>query len=134
MSTKVRGSNTQKRKILSAAEILAADDLITETVQCDEWGGDVLIKSMTGTERDAFEVAMTKKDEKGNIVAGTLDNVRAGLVAATAVDAEGVQLFTIDQVEALGKKSALALDRCFDVASRLNRMYSAAVAEEKGNS
>ena len=134
MEKQKKGSNTPKRKILSAAEILAADDLVTETVQCDEWGGDVLIKSMTGTERDAFELAMTDRDEKGKVTPGSMDNVRAGLVAATAVDEAGKQMFTAEQVKALGNKSALALDRCFEVASRLNHMYSAAVADAKGNS
>jgi hypothetical protein len=38
---------------LSADAILAADDIVTEAVDCPEWGGKVLVKAMTGAERDS---------------------------------------------------------------------------------
>jgi len=122
-------------KLLGAADILGADDIKTERVSCPEWGGDVLIKTMTGAERDAFELSLSK-DKKGKGKAeNDLSNIRARYVAATAVDAKGVLLFTQEQVEELGKKNAKALDRCFDVARELNGMLKETEVEEaKGNS
>ena len=40
--------------ILSKDAILAADDLPRETVHVPEWGGDVYVRTMSGTDRDAF--------------------------------------------------------------------------------
>lgn len=99
--------------ILSKDAILAADDLPRETVHVPEWGGDVFVRTMTGTDRDAFEAGLIGKD-------GRLENVRARLVALTLCDAAGERVFDDTQIAALGRKSARALDRVFSVAQRLN--------------
>ena len=44
--------------ILSKDAILAADDLPRETVHVPEWGGDVYVRTMSGTDRDAFETSL----------------------------------------------------------------------------
>ncbi|TXH06679.1 MAG: hypothetical protein E6R09_01095 [Rhodocyclaceae bacterium] len=99
--------------ILSKEAILAADDLPREQVTVPEWGGDVLVRTMTGTDRDAFEAGLIGKD-------GRMENVRARLVSLTLCDHSGALLFSDSEVSALGKKSARALDRVFNVAQRLN--------------
>jgi hypothetical protein len=99
--------------ILSKDAILAADDLPRETVNVPEWGGEVLVRTMSGTDRDAFEASLIEKD-------GRMENVRARLVALTLCDAQGDRLFDDSQIVALGRKSARALDRVFSVAQRLN--------------
>ena len=40
---------------LSRKDILEVNDLTTRVVPIPEWKGDVIIKMMTGTERDQFE-------------------------------------------------------------------------------
>ena len=99
--------------ILSKDAILAADDLPRETVNVPEWGGEVLVRTMSGTDRDAFEASLLEKD-------GRMENVRARLVALTLCDAQGDRLFDDSEIAALGRKSARALDRVFSVAQRLN--------------
>ena len=99
--------------ILSKDAILAADDLPRETVNVPEWGGEVLVRTMSGTDRDAFEASLIEKD-------GRMENVRARLVALTLCDAQGDRLFDDSQIVARGRKSARALDRVFSVAQRLN--------------
>lgn len=99
--------------ILSKDAILAADDLPRETVNVPEWGGEVLVRTMSGTDRDAFEASLLEKD-------GRMENVRARLVALTLCDAQGDRLFNDSEIAALGRKSARALDRVFSVAQRLN--------------
>ena len=41
--------------MLTQEQIRAASDLKTEEVYVPEWGGSVLMRGMTGTERDAWE-------------------------------------------------------------------------------
>lgn len=113
--------------LLSRSQILDANDRQHEDVSCPEWGGDVRIRSLNGTERDAFEEATVQqrgKDQKLN-----LKNVRARLVVACAVDAEDRQLFSLDDIRALGRKNAKALDRCFEVAQKLCGMSDEDVQE-----
>jgi len=105
--------------MLTREKILSADDLITELVNVPEWGGELYISTLSGAGRDAYEASIIRVDS-GNNVTQDFNNMRAKLVARTAVDEEGNRLFSDDDVLDLGKKSAAALDRCFSVASRLN--------------
>ena len=60
-------------------------------------------------------------------------NIRAKLVARCMVDDVGDRIFADSDVEALGKKSAQALDRLFGVAMRLSALQSGqveAIAQE----
>ncbi len=104
--------------ILTAQQILAADDLEIEQVAVPEWGGEVLVKALTGTERDRFEQDSVKG--KGSDARINLVNMRARLVALSVVGEDGRRIFTSGDVEALGRKSASALQRVFDVAQRLS--------------
>lgn len=122
-------TNTPARKILSAADILGANDKKVVYVDCPEWGGEVGIKAMSGTERDTFEQSMYKRE--GKKIEAVTDNIRARLVCMTAVDGNGDRLFTDAQLKELGEKSAAALDRCFDAAKDLNGMFDGDVEEAK---
>lgn len=108
---------------LSKAKILAADDNKLETVPVPEWGGDVCIKVLTGTDRDAFEEAYS--DQK-------MKNFRSRFLVLTLCDDKGARLFTEKEVDDLGKKSAVVLARLFDKAWSLNAFRSEDV-QELGN-
>ena len=95
--------------------ILEADDLVRETVDVPEWGGQVIVRTMTGTERDTFELNVTEQRR-----AKRQPNLRALLAALTIVDENGGRVFSEDDAVRLGLKSAGALDRVFAVAARLN--------------
>jgi len=104
--------------LLKRDEILAAMDLPTEDVEVPEWGGTVRVRSLTGAERDTFEASVVEM--RGKRVETHTDNIRAKLVAAACIGEDGKRLFTEADVEALGGKSASALDRVFGVAQRLS--------------
>lgn len=105
--------------LLSADEILAADDRVYEIVPVPEWNGEVRLRSLTGKERDSFEASLS--EQKGNKVKRNVENFRARLVSLCAVDDEGKQLFTNrQQVELLGNKSVAALQRVFDKCNEMN--------------
>ena len=101
--------------MLTRDSILQADDLPKESVEVPEWGGQVWVRTLSGTERDAFEQSMVMKKNKPN-----MDNVRARFAVLTICDEAGERLFQAADADELGKKSAAALDRIFAVAQRLN--------------
>lgn len=113
--------------LLSRDQILGAKDLITEDVDVPEWGGMVRVKGLSGAERDRFEASIIGENTKNK--RRNLANLRARMVSLTVVDAEGKTLFRPNDVEALGAKSAAALDRVFDVAMRLAGMRDEDVDE-----
>jgi len=104
-------------KILSKDEILAVDDLKQEVVDVPEWGGAVIVRTMSGIERDEFEASMINAETRER----SLENFRARLCAMTMVNRNGKRLFpNPEDVKKLGRKSSRALDRIMKVAQRLN--------------
>lgn len=97
--------------MLTKEQILSSQDRPTKEVEVSEWGGTVLVASMSGADRDRFELSM-RDDE--------MQNIRARLVALTVVDENGDRVFSDKDVAALGKKSAAALSKVFLVSQELN--------------
>lgn len=105
---------------LSKAQILESDDRKYDTVSCPEWGGEVRLRSISGTQRDAYEqsvISANGTDRKMN-----LRNARAKLIVLCAVDEAGSLLFTSDDLNALGRKNAAPIDRLFDASRKLAGM------------
>lgn len=118
-----RGENV----LLTKRQILEVQDLPTEDVNVPEWGGVVRVQGMSGSERDAFEMSvMTGKGKDRDL---NLKNFRAKLVSRCIVDEQGNRVFGEADIAALGGKSALALQRLFDVAQKLSGLSPADVDE-----
>lgn len=115
---------------LSRDAILAAHDLRMEEVAVPEWSGSVWIRSLSGIERDDFEADYLRRKGYGE----ELQNFRARLVMLCACDESGNRLFTADDLEPLGKKSAAALDRLFAAAQQLNGIGGRDMEELQKNS
>lgn len=122
--------------ILSRDQIQRAEDQQTRTVPVPEWGGDVLVRGMSGKERDAFEDATLQQRGKGRNMTreANMRNFRARLVVETVVDEAGRRLFNKSDLEWLGDKSAAALQRVFNAATELSGMRDEDVDELMGNS
>jgi len=116
-------------KLLNKAAILGVEDLKHEDVPVPAWGGAIRVRTMTGAERDEFRAAAAAGE--GGVPMGKFSAI---LLAATAVDESGARMFTLDDVEALGEKSAEALDTVVAVAMRLNGLGGAAVSDAGKNS
>ena len=118
-------------KRVTREEILAAA-LATEVVPVPEWGGEVVVRELTGAQRDAYEESCFTgrgRDRRENF-----RNLRARLVALAVVDEAGAPLFSETDVEALGNAGAAALDRVFTVAQRLSGLSAKDVEDLAGNS
>jgi hypothetical protein len=114
-------------KYLTRDDILQADDITHEDVGVPEWGGVARVKALNGAERDQFEASITEM--KGKKTRINAQNVRARLAAQTIVDEADKPIFSLADIEALGRKSAAALDRVFGVAMRLAGMRDADLEE-----
>lgn len=118
--------------ILNRDLILGAHDRVRELVAVPEWGGSVFVRSISGAERDAWELSITGS-KTGNTQLN-LKNLRARLIVLAACDAEFRPIFNEGDVRALGDRNAKALQRVFEVAQRLAGMTKADVEELSGNS
>lgn len=116
---------------LSLQEILDAKDEVIEKVPVPEWGGDVFVRSVSGTQRDAFDQSQYEDAVDGKV---SMKNFRAKVVALGLCDEEGVPLAGQDKVMALGAKSCVALSRVFDVSKRLNGIGDDEVGDLEKNS
>jgi len=76
---------------LSKDDILHAEDLRTEEVDVPEWGGTVLVRGLTGRERDEFEGSVL--EQRGQKTVTNTANVRAKLAVKCVVDDTGQRVF-----------------------------------------
>jgi hypothetical protein len=106
--------------LLNRDDILGVDDKVWEDIAVPEWGGEVRVRGMSGTQRDEYEASIIQQN--GNDRKVNLSNMRAKLVARCLIDEEGRLLFTSEDVRALGRKSARALERVFDKSRELSGM------------
>lgn len=124
-------------KLLSRDDILGAVDLQTVAVAVPEWDGEVLVRGLTGRERDRFDESMMEETRrKGGRSERRVrwNNARARLCAMCIVDEQGRRLFTSEDVQALGEKGAAALQRVYDVAASLSGLSDRDLDELLGNS
>jgi len=104
---------------LSKAAILAAKDTkLSDPVKVPEWGGEVYIKTLCGTERDLFEEAYAENKMK---------QFRSRFLVLTLSDDKGSRLFDDNDIEELGKKSSVVINRLFEVAWKHNALSNEAV-------
>jgi hypothetical protein len=118
-------------KGLMRDQILDADDMKLQTVEVPEWGGTVFVRVMSGAARDSWEVdtfISNGDDELAN-----RHNIRARMVSRAACDEDGVRLFSDADVEELGKKSSIALDRVYAAAFAINKLNREDIEELEKN-
>ena len=112
-------------EFLSKEDILGMDDIPIEEVCIPEWGGrKVLVCGLTAAGKNAYEASLF--EIKGNSRKVRLENATAKLLVRTLVDPARKTLFVETDIERLGTKSAVALERLAKVANRL----SAVTADE----
>ena len=125
---------------LTREQILSVEDLARETVHVPEWGGDVIVRTMTGTERGQWESAWSdwrKRENKGD---DSSENWETVLCCFTVCADDGSLLFLKDgkldrdMVLMLAGKSGKAILRVSRAAYRLNAIGAESVGELEKNS
>lgn len=122
---------------LSRDGILAVNDVSIEKVYVPEWHDEVIVRGLTGEERDDYEASRRQIRNAGTPRAEVVfiqDNARAALLVKCLIDEDGERLFTDRDAPALGQKNGAALDRLYDVATRLSGMSDDEAEAIEGNS
>jgi hypothetical protein len=110
--------------VLTRDAIRVLDDQKIDQVMLPEWGEDVClyVRSLTGKQRDDFELSMIKGKGKNSEI--NLRNLRARLIVLTAVDSdnpvEAKLVFTRADESWLGDKNAAPLQRLYAKAQDLS--------------
>ncbi len=118
-----------EKRILTKDIIKKVDDMKTQVVDVPEWGGYVIVKGISGNERDWIEskIYQASQEEYYDI------DIRAALVAMSVVDENGGRVFEKEDVEWLGMKSAIALNRAAEVARKMSGMAVGGEEEAEKN-
>lgn len=116
---------------LSREQILRSDDIQTKVVDVPEWGGEVVVRGLTGIQRDNWEASMSQQ-RGGRMIVDTY-NFRARLVIACCIDETGELLFQPADADELGAKSGAAINRVFEVAAELSGLTKATIDEMTEN-
>jgi hypothetical protein len=103
---------------LDRKSILAADDVRKEKTAVPEWGGDVFLRVLTGTDRDRFEESYSEQKMKA---------FRIRFLLLALCDEAGQRLFADDEGDVLGKKSSVVINRLFEAGWKLNAFTQEAV-------
>jgi hypothetical protein len=112
--------------LLTRQQILEADDLRTVDVDVsDYWPepGVVRVSELTADSRDEFEQYLAAVNRRVTNGEQQYRYMRAPLVAMCLVDESGERVFSIDEVETLGRKNGQVLDRIFAEANKLNKIF-----------
>jgi len=118
--------------MLTRDMILNIQDIETEEVEVPEWGGSVFVKGLSGKERDEYQVSIMQKNGKNYDV--NFKNATVKLVVACVVDKEGKRLFETADIDILSSKSGKALNRLYEVATRVSGLSPDDVDELVKNS
>jgi len=113
--------------------ILAVEDLPFEDIEVPEWGGAVRVAGLSGKSATDFSAKLVQMNPDGSIKSLSMDNFMAELLVLTLVNEKFKPLFSKDEVEALGEKSAAVLKRLSDIAMRLSGLSGTAVKEKAKN-
>lgn len=130
-----RSKSAEVFSFLTREAILSADDLTREEVAVPEWGGKVLVTTLSAGERAKFEKDQIElKRNRMTVNEEYFVTLPARLAARTIVDPQGTRLFSDMDVALLGQKSGSALERVVSVAKRLCGMTDADIEELEKNS
>jgi hypothetical protein len=112
--------------ILTRDQILSIqDDLKREIVSAPEWGGDVIVWVMTGTQRDRMESLIREKKVK---------DVRALITVLSVRNEDGSMMFSERDIPELTKRSSAVLDRIYEKAIELSKLKTEDIEIEEKNS
>ncbi len=102
--------------VLGKIQIAGATDLGEETLNIEEWGGDVRVRGLTGKEWARCRQA-AKAEEAGKLTGATYS---ATICACGIIADDGTNVFTERDAPELDKRSPGVLERVAEVILRLS--------------
>lgn len=98
-------------------------------IDVEALGGTVRVQAMTASARDQWEQRHGKAVAKAGD--GVVSNIRALFLVHCIVDETGALVFSLDDVEDLGKQPAADLDMLFEAAQEINGLTAEADEDVK---
>lgn len=120
------------KKRLTSADFRKARKYKTQDVFVPELDGFVMMKSLTGKERDAFESSLRVKKNGKDVVDAT--NMRAKLVVLCAIDETGNRVWGDADAAWLGDSMSSVISLLYNAASKLSGFTLEDTDELEGNS
>ena len=111
------------QKILKREDILNVEDVRREMVHVPEWGGDVIVRSMTAAQRIAFEQELIKDQNL----------IRPLIVCFSVVDENDELQFKPEDARLLLERNYAAILPLSDAAFRLSGLRRPEVDKAKEN-
>jgi len=115
--------------VLTAGQILGADDLPRKEVDVPEWGGTVYVRTMTGAEQVAWSDRATANGD----TKVSQDDIIADLLVSVLVDQNGNQILSKGDAPKLKDKSAAVLIRLSQIAMKHNTITDDDIKEMEKN-
>lgn len=106
--------------MLTKSQILAACDLKTQAVEIAGTGDSILVRTMSGIDRDQYSDLVRDRTEGASYF-------NAALIVSTAVDEAGNKLFTPDDIPALRALPGPTTSAIANAAAELNGFGQKAV-------
>lgn len=99
--------------------LLNAKDIRTKAVEVPEWGGTYYVRVINGKAREAFEEALAAEQR--------MKNFRMKFLILTLCDEDGGTILTEADIDALGERSSVVINRVFETAWAINGFTKEAV-------
>lgn len=115
---------------LSKEAIFAAKDTEVHEIEVPEWGGTILLRSMTGAQRNNYEHWAHQQSKADS---PDYRGIRERLISCCAVDESGSPLFTEEDIAALAAKNSEVIDRLHEQCQKLCGMDADAVEDAAKN-
>jgi len=96
--------------LLTRDQILQAQDIARETVSVPEWGGSVLVRGLTGQERDAYEATIMRLNGT-NAQMNLVNSWRGPSSTMTAIGCSAMTMWRYWQRKARRRWSAFSILR-----------------------
>ena len=120
--------------LLTKQAVLQAQDVVKEQIEVPEWGGSVLVRSITAAERGQIEAAAARFKENKGKDDSFARNFTVKFAAMSMCDEKGERLFKDEDLAALAQKNSAVIARIAEAAQRLSGFTSADVEELEKNS
>jgi hypothetical protein len=110
--------------LLTREQILGAQDIVFEHVDVPEWGGEVILHTLTGSEREELDNFIAENGLSSGNDKATIgkNSYMAKVLQLSIVDEAGAQLFSIDDLVELGKRNSKVMIRLFKLARKISAL------------
>lgn len=99
--------------------LLGANDVKVQPIEVPEWGGTWYVRVLSGRDRESFEEALAAEQR--------MKNFRIRFLILSLCDEDGTRVLTDADIDVLGERNSVVLNRVFEQAWTINAFTKEAV-------